>query len=208
MCQCASAIIAALFLAYAGITDWHTREVEPKLWYVAVPLTVAIYLYELYPPDTPTLIFYLLNWALVALFFFLYWRGLVGGADVGAAAVIASVPACPGWFPFPTLIATLLYAAPAAIAWRAAMAWRLCGIKCVLRRRIRAPGRDLAKAKWWMVEGATIDNFDAKLEAIKNDDRLYEAQPLIPFVSVLTVGYLILLVAGADPIIVLFETIA
>jgi preflagellin peptidase FlaK len=84
--------LALIFLLYASLSDYKTREVSNTVWIVFAPSAFALTLVELflYPYETSGMLLYGLSFGLTATFaVILFYSGGFGGADAKALMCLA-----------------------------------------------------------------------------------------------------------------------
>jgi preflagellin peptidase FlaK len=95
--------IALLFLLYASLSDWKSREVTDKLWTVMAPLGLALTLIEMYINGFSQLPLYGICFGLTSTFAIaIFYAGGFGGADAKALMCLAlMLPFYPTTLPTP-----------------------------------------------------------------------------------------------------------
>ncbi len=192
-------------LGAAGVLDLVYREVDPEVWLVSLPPAVALgavsvvdagYLGGMWWAP------YVLGLVPVVLLAGLYVSGLVGGADLGALALVAvGVPVIEGSI-LPPVYLAVVYGAPVAAGYYVYSLARVCGLRCVARGRAVLDAGRLLELKWWHPRGLGEPVVEAH-EALASAGvwGRVEASPLLPMVFVVWVGFVAALVVGDDPLV-------
>ena len=101
--QLAKTTIALLFLLYASLSDYKSREVSDTVWAVMAPLGLALTLIEMYINGFSTLPLYGICFGLTSAFAIaIFYAGGFGGADAKALMCLAlTIPFYPAGLPEP-----------------------------------------------------------------------------------------------------------
>jgi preflagellin peptidase FlaK len=101
--QLAKTTIALLFLLYASLSDYKSREVSDTVWAVMAPLGLAVTLIEMYINGFSTLPLYGICFGLTSAFAIaIFYAGGFGGADAKALMCLAlTIPFYPAGLPEP-----------------------------------------------------------------------------------------------------------
>jgi preflagellin peptidase FlaK len=101
--QLAKTTIALLFLLYASLSDYRSREVSDTVWAVMAPLGLALTLIEMYINGFSTLPLYGICFGLTSAFAIaIFYAGGFGGADAKALMCLAlMIPFYPAGLPEP-----------------------------------------------------------------------------------------------------------
>lgn len=103
--ELAKTAIALLFLLYASLSDWKSREVSDIVWAVMAPLGLALTLIEMYINGFSQLPLYGICFGLTSAFAVaIFYAGGFGGADAKALMCLAlTLPFYPAGLPVPLL---------------------------------------------------------------------------------------------------------
>ena len=101
--QLAKTTIALLFLLYASLSDYKSREVSDTVWAVMAPLGLALTLIEMYVNGFSALPLYGICFGLTSAFAIaIFYAGGFGGADAKALMCLAlTIPFYPAGLPEP-----------------------------------------------------------------------------------------------------------
>ena len=101
--QLTKTTIALLFLLYASLSDYKSREVSDTVWAVMAPLGLALTLIEMYINGFSTLPLYGICFGLTSAFAIaIFYAGGFGGADAKALMCLAlTIPFYPAGLPEP-----------------------------------------------------------------------------------------------------------
>jgi len=202
-------LYVAVVLGVAAALDAIYREVDPELWLASLPLALVLGAASIYTRGYPGPLW--LPYAMGGLLFLavtaLYLLGLIGGADVGAVALLwLGVPVAGEVLP--ALYTSLLYSAPLAAGYYLVKLGGKCGLSCVVRG-YRVRGEELLGMRWWAPRGYRLEADVHELVAVEGLYGSYvRASPLLPWVTVLYLGYLASLALGDRPILALLEALA
>ena len=206
------AIVVLTALAIAGLSDVKSRDIDPVFWMISIPLATGVYAYSC-GPQTVSLGSLLLPLLAIAYMpaivsLVLYKLGLLGGADVWALTLIAAgFPLHPA-LPIPSTLAAVIIGSVTMMMHRAASVARVCGIRCVIKARVRVDsGRIISdpRMRFWIVDaGEGIDVSQEPWEIVARNwssKRLVKASPGLPYIAHLALGlgvYIIILVLVVD----------
>lgn len=213
------AVYVAATLAVAGALDVRTREIPPLYWYFSCKVGALMGALALYlgPGTLGALLYLAASLLALASALMLYRLCMMGGADVGAVALIAlALPYHPASV-LPPVVASILYALAPSLAYAAYSSYRACGAsaRCIARSRHMIPAGWIVKNPgfyWWFPagEGCSLD-VEPQEEAARlsggDMEGLVEASPGHPYVAFIGLGYLAYLVLGDKPLIALLEVV-
>ena len=198
----------AVILGFSAVLDALYREIDPEVWYVSLPLATALGVGSLLESGFrgPLWVPYLLGGLVLASLAILYYVGLMGGADVGAAALLWLGLPVYGQA-LPTIYTALLYSAPIVALYYLYKMAGACRLRCIAGGP-RVKGSQLLAMRWWAPRGYRIEGDVHELLAEQNlYDESLRATPLMPWVTILFAGFLLTLVFGDGPIIELLRGI-
>ena len=193
------AIVVLAALAIAGLSDVKSRDIDPVFWMISIPLATGVYTYSCGPQTVSlgSLLLPLLAIAYVPAIvsLILYKLGLLGGADVWALTLIAAgFPLHPA-LPVPSTLAAVIIGSVTMMLHRAASVARVCGVKCIVKPRIRVDAERVigdSRMRFWILDaGDGVDVSQEPWEIVARNwgsKRVVKASPGLPYVAHLALG--------------------
>ncbi len=201
-------------MVVAGLLDLLYREIEPLYWVYLTLAGAILYLKEAgHILEELSLVHMALAILPVLVVAVLYMAGAIGGADLLALVFLAaSSPYLPGNI-LPVTVQAVIYASIPSLIHRIFMAWRACGVSCIVSGRVRVEGWRLLRDprfRWWLVSdrrlgrpAMDLENWEA-VARLGGGEAVVEASPGLPYTAHLAIGTLIASLVGDEPIIRLF----
>ncbi len=205
-CMLPASIVLGILLL-AGIVDIKSRDIDPIVWMVGVPLAAGLYVYTcgsmlegLGPLLLPLLA---LAYVPAVVSLALYKLGLIGGADVWALTLLAAGFPFHPQLPVPSSLAAVIVGNMTMMVHRIIVVRRVCGIKCIMKARVRIEAERILsdpRMAFWIV--STDKGMDVSQEpwevvarqGISGRNKV-AATPGLPYVAHIALGFTVYIIA-------------